>query len=233
MENLTDAVSKLSLSYDDKSKQLICDILADKTIRRVDDYISIFDIIKYVGIANPRSNWMRLYKTGLDYMMYKFGGQGQRMTACVKVSMIDELLRRLHGTKSISLYLGLGDDRLAEGGRGLVREEYVRDHVAECHHGAKEVIIDDLGRIDVLTSKSIIEVKRTKAWMAAIGQLIVYSQYYPTRQKVLYLYGPIALDRQEKITKITQKIGILVIFDTQRWTTKVACADAFDNALDI
>lgn len=233
MENLTDAVSKLSLSYDDKSKQLICDILADKTIRRVDDYISIFDIMKRIGVANPRNNWISLYKTGLDYMMYKFCGQGQRTTACIKVSMIDELLRRCQSSKSFKKTLGLGDDTLAEGGRKLVREEFVRDHVAECHHGTKEIIIENVGRIDVLTSKSIIEVKKVNLWMAAIGQLIVYSHFYPERQKVLYLYGPIRLDRQKLISEITQKEGIVVIFDANRWTTKVACADAFDNALDI
>ena len=232
MEHFTNALGELSISYDDKSKQLIRDIIADETIRRVDDYISILDIIKYIGVANARNNWMRLYKTGLDYIMYKFSGQGQRMTACIKVCMVDELLRRLHGTRSISSYLGLGDDKLVEGGRKLVREEFVRDHVAKCHHGEKEVIIDNLGRIDVLTRKSIIEVKKAKAWMAAIGQLVVYNHFYPSHQKVLYLYGPVALDRQKVIKDITQKEGIVVIFD-QRWTTNVPCADAFDHALDI
>lgn len=45
------------------------------------------------------------------------------------------------------------------------------------------------GRIDLLTEAEIIEVKAVKDWKAALGQILVYSGFYPQHQKRLHLFG--------------------------------------------
>lgn len=45
-----------------------------------------------------------------------------------------------------------------------------------------------VGKIDILTDKLLIEIKKAKDWKAAIGQLLMYGHYYPKHQKVLYLF---------------------------------------------
>jgi hypothetical protein len=46
-----------------------------------------------------------------------------------------------------------------------------------------------VGRIDLLTNTEIIEVKRFSDWKAALGQILVYSAFYPEHQKRIHLFG--------------------------------------------
>jgi hypothetical protein len=46
-----------------------------------------------------------------------------------------------------------------------------------------------IGRIDVLTEDEIIEVKKITDWKAALGQILIYSGFYPEHRKLIYLYG--------------------------------------------
>lgn len=45
------------------------------------------------------------------------------------------------------------------------------------------------GRIDLLTDTQLIEVKAGKDWIHAVGQVIVYGNYYPKHQKRIHLFG--------------------------------------------
>ena len=45
------------------------------------------------------------------------------------------------------------------------------------------------GRIDLLTNDEIIEVKRINDWKAALGQILVYSAFYPEHRKRIHLFG--------------------------------------------
>ncbi|MBE9018894.1 hypothetical protein C7Y66_11000 [Chroococcidiopsis sp. CCALA 051] len=45
------------------------------------------------------------------------------------------------------------------------------------------------GRNDLLTNAEIIEIKAIKDWKAALGQILVYSGFYPQHQKRLHLFG--------------------------------------------
>ena len=45
------------------------------------------------------------------------------------------------------------------------------------------------GHIDVLTSSQIIEVKSANSWKHALGQILVYSFYYPSHKKRIHLFG--------------------------------------------
>jgi len=46
-----------------------------------------------------------------------------------------------------------------------------------------------IGKIDLLTSKEVIEVKDIKNWKSAVGQVLMYGNYYPSHQKRIHLYG--------------------------------------------
>jgi hypothetical protein len=54
--------------------------------------------------------------------------------------------------------------------------------------GQREVAVPG-GYIDILTADELIEVKAVKAWKTGIGQLMVYSAYYPNHAKRLHLFG--------------------------------------------
>ena len=45
------------------------------------------------------------------------------------------------------------------------------------------------GFIDILTETELIEVKETKSWINAVGQVIIYGQDYPDHQKRIHLFG--------------------------------------------
>ncbi|WP_193197961.1 hypothetical protein [Nostoc sp. MG11] len=44
-------------------------------------------------------------------------------------------------------------------------------------------------KIDILTDKEIIEVKRVSGWKSAVGQILIYGHYYPNHQKRIHLFG--------------------------------------------
>ncbi|MBD6620810.1 hypothetical protein FNW02_34930 [Komarekiella sp. 'clone 1'] len=45
------------------------------------------------------------------------------------------------------------------------------------------------GKIDILTDHEIIEVKNVLGWKSAVGQILIYSHYYPNHQKIIHLFG--------------------------------------------
>ena len=67
-------------------------------------------------------------------------------------------------------------------------ESYYRDKLARSLNGQTEVVVP-AGRIDILTSNQVIEVKHIKKWNAALGQVITYGVYYPNHQKRIHLFG--------------------------------------------
>lgn len=67
-------------------------------------------------------------------------------------------------------------------------EYQIRDRLRAELGGLVEVITP-AGRIDLLTDTEIIEVKAVKDWKAALGQILVYSGFYPQHQKRLHLFG--------------------------------------------
>ena len=67
-------------------------------------------------------------------------------------------------------------------------EAYYRDKLARSLNAKTEVVIPG-GRIDILSDSQIIEVKHIRNWKAALGQIIVYGDYYPHHQKRIHLFG--------------------------------------------
>lgn len=81
-----------------------------------------------------------------------------------------------------------------------LEEHKVRDDLLQQRGGAKEVPfrMNSLkGYIDLVTEDSIIEVKKIDDYMCGIGQLMVYSQQFPEKKKVLFLFSHDSVDPQK------------------------------------
>jgi hypothetical protein len=69
------------------------------------------------------------------------------------------------------------------------------------------------GKIDVLTSTQIIEIKEVKGWKSALGQILVYGQFYPSHQKRIHLFGETQESYLEMIRKIVEKYDVIVTWE--------------------
>lgn len=66
-------------------------------------------------------------------------------------------------------------------------EKAVRDRLQSQIGGLAEVVTP-AGKIDVLTATEIVDVKAFRDWKAALGQVLVYSAFYPKHQKRIHLF---------------------------------------------
>lgn len=82
--------------------------------------------------------------------------------------------------------------------------------------GGKMEIITPLGDIDLLTDDQIIEIKTFKNWKAALGQLLVYSKFYPNHQKRLYLFDRKIPSKLALIKDACAEYDVLVDFEIDK-----------------
>lgn len=66
-----------------------------------------------------------------------------------------------------------------------------------------------IGFIDLLTDTKLIEIKVSSDWKHAVGQLICYSEFYPDRDRWLYLFDCDS-ENQELIDTICSKHKIQI-----------------------
>jgi hypothetical protein len=76
-----------------------------------------------------------------------------------------------------------------------MKEREIAQALAEREGGRCEVKTP-VGRIDVLTSKYVYEVKGATEWKDAMGQVLAYQSYYPNHKPRLYLYGKPAITKK-------------------------------------
>ena len=55
--------------------------------------------------------------------------------------------------------------------------------------GGKREVFVPAGNIDLVTHDSVIEVKPIEQWKQAIGQILVYQQYYPDKKAKIALFN--------------------------------------------
>lgn len=89
-------------------------------------------------------------------------------------------------------------------------EKYVRDQLAAMVTGQIEYVLPTGDRIDVLTDTAIFEVKPPEQYKAAIGQLLVYGQFFPEHVKILYLTKLCTPRKLSTILHDCQRQGIYV-----------------------
>ncbi|BAZ83811.1 hypothetical protein PN497_11880 [Sphaerospermopsis kisseleviana CS-549] len=92
-------------------------------------------------------------------------------------------------------------------------EFIVRDNL-KSQLGGLTKVTTPAGRIDLLTDTEIIEVKRVKDWKAGLGQVLIYSGFYPEHQKRLHLFGTAEYEQQiPNIAASCVAFDVLVTFD--------------------
>lgn len=67
------------------------------------------------------------------------------------------------------------------------------------------------GYIDLLTDDSIIEIKNFKLWKQAFGQIMMYANFYPDKQKVICLFDVKDFDLLSDIEKEYSKYSIKLL----------------------
>jgi hypothetical protein len=91
-------------------------------------------------------------------------------------------------------------------------EKIVQKRLSRNLDGQMEVLTP-VGRIDILTSTEIIEVKEAKSWKAAMGQVIAYGYFYPSHQKRIHLYGAIHSASKDYIEKVCRTSSVIVTWE--------------------
>lgn len=79
--------------------------------------------------------------------------------------------------------------------------------------GGESEVVCLAGKIDVLTSTELIEIKAAKAWKGAIGQVLVYSSYYPSHVKRIHLFGSVHTSMKSLIESHCHKLDILLTWE--------------------
>ena len=169
-----------------------------------DERFSVFDTIRVIGgKKNPHETWKRLCDDYPEFLLkcqdFKFPGKGQRETPAATQDVLNEIIQLLPTIKK------------EVGGKTVYKrsEEYYRCKLHKKLGGVTEVCTP-VGRIDILTSTEIIEVKDVKSWKSALGQIEVYSDYYPSHQKRLHLFGTCHSSFLELIKQHCEKRSIKV-----------------------
>lgn len=68
-----------------------------------------------------------------------------------------------------------------------------------------------IGRVDLMTHDTIIELKKWKDHKKGIGQLMCYSHYFPDKKRRLHFFGVKPVPKQEEaIRKVCEGLGIEV-----------------------
>lgn len=69
-----------------------------------------------------------------------------------------------------------------------------------------------VGLIDVLGDAVVYEIKHYRKWKSALGQVLAYGYFHPSKIKKLHLYGTSSNKDQEKIKTICSHYGVCVSF---------------------
>jgi len=77
--------------------------------------------------------------------------------------------------------------------------------------GGKIEVPTIYGKIDLLTKRSIIEIKTYKNFLGALGQIIGYSTCYPDRQKKIYLFDVPMVNKIDEIKELYDAHDIKLI----------------------
>ena len=97
--------------------------------------------------------------------------------------------------------------------RAEIPESVYRDILAKKLNGSVEVVTP-VGIIDVLTKNEIIEVKVSKRWKDALGQILAYGHYYPKHQKRIHLTTFISTASLKDVISICNQFDVAVSLET-------------------
>jgi len=209
------------------------DDFVDSGIRVTDDgRFSVLDVIEFCGQKSPSEVWKRI---GIQYPevtqecdSFKFPGRGQQFTPVANRKNILYIIGLLPGAlslpefESLSKVLGMDGNeyvqfllRFPQKTKRPLRklEKDVQLSLQALIGGIIEVKTL-AGDIDLLTSDQIIEVKGVKDWKSALGQILVYGEYYPSHQKRIHLFGETQTSYLELIKSHCSTLNVIVTHQT-------------------
>jgi hypothetical protein len=70
------------------------------------------------------------------------------------------------------------------------------------------------GNIDLLTATQLIEIKRAKNWKEAVGQVVVYGDYYPSHERRIHLFEYCKSDFLAMVKSHCGKRRIILTWET-------------------
>ncbi len=79
--------------------------------------------------------------------------------------------------------------------------------------GGEIEVKTDAGYIDLLTDNEIIEIKHITNWKNAVGQILIYSQDYPTHIKRIHLFDDINIKPDKIIEERCEKFNIKITYE--------------------
>lgn len=92
-------------------------------------------------------------------------------------------------------------------------ENHIENKLTKHRKDCQRQVATPVGVIDVLTSTEVIEVKQFKGWKAALGQVLVYGNQYPSHSKRIHLFGSAHPDVQLLIERECAKFNVVVTWD--------------------
>ncbi len=91
-------------------------------------------------------------------------------------------------------------------------EAWYRDRLAERLKAKKEVNTP-VGRIDILTETELIELKRSRNWKSAIGQVKSYGKFYPQHRLRIHLFREMTGTKLKNIQETCDSEGIILTWE--------------------
>lgn len=119
--------------------------------------------------------------------------------------------------------------------KSKIMEELIwQQLLAKRTKGAIEVVTP-IGNIDVLCESSLYEVKHIKQWKHALGQVLAYGFFHPSKNKKLYLFGVATKKLQNKIDTICNFYNVTAVFTdfTNEGITKEESDDLIRSVREI
>lgn len=143
--------------------------LDDAKIRRTEDgKVSLFDVLRVVGkIKSPTATWGRIKehypntKDKVEYAVFKdTRGRRNKATPVITIEQIDYFLQRVNTVGSSSSIFQFS-------------EIHLEQEFAKVVAGLQQVKVAE-GRLDIVCSDGVVEVKRGTITCVAVGQLLRY-----------------------------------------------------------
>lgn len=139
-------------------------------------------VLYYIRTADPYSNGVRLTAAAIAALEPKAIAKELGVNRSTVSRTLKELVEKgFLPEEAVKQYIS--------------PEKQVRDRLFDELGGLTEVK-NPAGRIDLLTNSEIIEVKKISEWKAGLGQILVYSGFYPEHQKRLHLFGNAKEEKQ-------------------------------------
>lgn len=197
------------------SEHTIAHTLYNGTTTQIEDdgYINITALTKAyfekTGIRREPNGWLRSKKT--QKLIQDFstisGLEYSKLIKVVKGMPVDGQGTWVHSQLAISFKAWLLDNAPTGNSEKQVQQRLQHELGGFCEK------ITPAGAIDLLTDIELIEIKAVKDWKNAVGQVMVFSVFYPQHTKRIHLFGKAEVELRIVICEVCEKLQIKVSFE--------------------